>query len=220
MFESLVETLKKLIPKSHAPDPARFDDPVARITEWTPTKGGGTNFRTHKFVLIDTQRAEFKATLGARLFGGVFIAMGLFAACAFLIGGMATTGKRFEITLLIPIIFGLVFVAVGMLLLASTLKPIVFDKRSGYFWKGRRDPSQQFDAARLKNALPLAEIHALQIIREYVRGNKSSYFSFELNIVRKDGTRMNVVDHGNLDKLRGDARELAAFLNVPIWDAA
>ena len=43
--------------------------------------------------------------------------------------------------------------------------------------------------------------------------------SYELNVVLQDGSRRNVVDHGNLDALRADARELAMFLVVPLWDA-
>ncbi len=50
-------------------------------------------------------------------------------------------------------------------------------------------------------------------------GNKSSYYSYELNLVLDDGSRINVVDHGNLDRLRGDAQTLSRFLDKPVWDA-
>jgi hypothetical protein len=36
----------------------------------------------------------------------------------------------------------------------------------------------------------------------------------------KDGKRVNVIDHGDLEKVRTDARTLAEFLNKPVWDAA
>jgi len=45
------------------------------------------------------------------------------------------------------------------------------------------------------------------------------FTSYELNLVLKDGSRRNLVDHGNLPALRDDARELAGFLIVPLWDA-
>ena len=35
----------------------------------------------------------------------------------------------------------------------------------------------------------------------------------------KDGSRVNVVDHGDLAHIRQDARQLAQFLDVPVWDA-
>ena len=65
----------------------------------------------------------------------------------------------------------------------------------------------------------LDSIHALQLISEYCRGNKSSYYSYELNLVMEDGSRMNVVDHGNQAKLREDAQTLSTFLDKPAWDA-
>jgi hypothetical protein len=55
---------------------------------------------------------------------------------------------------------------------------------------------------------------------EYVTGNKSSYYSYELNLVLDDGRRINVIDHGNLDRLRSDAQPLSRFLDKPVWDAA
>ena len=68
-------------------------------------------------------------------------------------------------------------------------------------------------------ALPIAYVRALQLLPELVRGDKSSYYSYELNLVLSDGTRRNVVDHGSLAKLREDAAQLSARLNLPIWDA-
>jgi hypothetical protein len=52
-----------------------------------------------------------------------------------------------------------------------------------------------------------------------VTGNKNSYYSYELNLVLDDGSRINVVDHGNLDRLRSDAQTLSRFLDKPVWDA-
>ena len=40
-----------------------------------------------------------------------------------------------------------------------------------------------------------------------------------MNLVLHDGRRYNVVDHGDQAKIRADAQALAAFLNVPVWDA-
>jgi hypothetical protein len=34
-----------------------------------------------------------------------------------------------------------------------------------------------------------------------------------------DGSRLNVVDHGDIARLRLDAAELGLFLEVPVWDA-
>ena len=45
------------------------------------------------------------------------------------------------------------------------------------------------------------------------------FYSYEINLVLKNGRRVNVADHGDLDSLRADADMLANFLEVPVWDA-
>ena len=117
------------------------------------------------------------------------------------------------------ILIGGVFATVGGCLLYFGTKPIVFDKVRGVFWKGRKKPGEVFDRRSLKNFTGLEVVHALQIISEYCRGSKSSYYSYELNLVLKDGKRINVVDHGSIRKLREDAEILSKFLSIPVWDA-
>jgi len=50
----------------------------------------------------------------------------------------------------------------------------------------------------------LEDIHALQLISEYFRGGGSLYDCYELNLVLENGKRINVVSHGDEDKLRED----------------
>ncbi len=42
----------------------------------------------------------------------------------------------------------------------------------------------------------------------------------ELNLVLKDGRRLNVVDHGDQVRLRTEGLTLARYLGVPLWDPA
>ena len=65
----------------------------------------------------------------------------------------------------------------------------------------------------------LENIRAIQLIREYVRGNRNSYYSYELNLVCSSGDRINIVDHGSLRAIREDAEILAKYLSLPVWDA-
>ncbi len=37
-------------------------------------------------------------------------------------------------------------------------------------------------------------------------------------MILKDGKRHNIMDHGNLKKIREDAQIIAEFLNIPLWD--
>ncbi len=99
-------------------------------------------------------------------------------------------------------------------------QPIVFDKQSGYFWKGRKNPGEVYRPEAIKCWAELENIHALQLISEHCRSDKSSYYSYELNLVMKDSSRINVVDHGKHDKIRADAAALSEFLEKPVWDGS
>ena len=60
----------------------------------------------------------------------------------------------------------------------------------------------------------LNTIHALQLIKERCRTK-----NYELNLVLESGQRINVVDHGGLNRIREDANQLSQFLCIPVWDA-
>ena len=69
--------------------------------------------------------------------------------------------------------------------------------------------------------VPLAEIYALQILKEYVQSDKGGYYSYEMNLVLADASRINVVDHGDVKRIRREAAMLAAVLDmIPVWDAS
>lgn len=65
----------------------------------------------------------------------------------------------------------------------------------------------------------LDDICAIQLISEYCSGDDSSYYSYELNLVLKDASRINVIDHGNKTRILEDTQILADFLDVPVWNA-
>ena len=58
----------------------------------------------------------------------------------------------------------------------------------------------------------------LDILREAVLQIFNGY-SYQLNLVLENGSRINAVYGGDLDHLRKDAKRLAEFLKVPLWDA-
>ena len=66
----------------------------------------------------------------------------------------------------------------------------------------------------------MSEIYAIQLLSEHVQSSKNSYTSYELNLVFKDGSRMNVMDHGNARDIEAAAKKLADMLKVPIWQAS
>lgn len=104
-------------------------------------------------------------------------------------------------------------------IIKSFRKPIVFSLRENLFWKGDVSPSEHIFKNEKDeiNSVSLSDIYSLQIIPEYIRSNKSSFYSYELIIVLKNQKRVLVIDHGNLNSLRDDADKIGKFLNVPIW---
>jgi hypothetical protein len=220
MLEKLVEKLQSWA--KTAPDvfdPSRFDDPVASQTEWTPAKGGGASFRTHKIVQVDVNRLEFRGSLGAKVFYSIFFFAGLGLLAGFSIEKISSGEFPLNADTIIPLLMGFLFAIIGGCMFYFGTAPIVFDKYKRAFWKGRKTPEDIYNKNSLKYFTTLENIHALQLISEYCRGNKSSYYSYELNLVLKNGNRINVVDHGNPAKLREDTQILSTFLNKPIWDA-
>jgi hypothetical protein len=219
MFKKLIEKLQGLAKARNTFDPSHFGDPIAMQTEWTPAKGGGASFRTHTLMEIDTNRLEFKASIGARLFYSVFMLMGMAALIVFPIASSSSGEFSLSANMIMPMLICLVFVVAGGIMFYFGTAPIVFDKYKGVFWKGRRAPDEMYEGKNLKHFAMLADIHALQLVSEYCHGDKSSYYSYELNLVLKNGSRINVVDHGNPAKLREDAQVLSIFLGKPVWDA-
>lgn len=218
MFEKFKSLIKKASERTPF-DPSKFNDSLAMTTPWTPLKGGGTNFRTHQLVQMNYNRIEFKATLGAKFFAALFMTVGVAIPAWIGYDTYQKTGILFQREILFTVLFGLLFFGIGALLFYSFAKPVIFDKTKGMYWKGWKPPQRYLSKMENKNSSRISDIHALQLISEFVRSDKSSYFSYELNLVLRDGTRLNVVDHGKADKLREDAKLLADFLGVPVWDA-
>ena len=220
MFDKLVEKLKELVGNRVPPDPSQFNDPVAERTEWSPKKSGGANFCTHRLEQAGPMSVEFRPTVMARMLYGLFFVAGIGVLVMVVYPRLQNGTIEFDMQLIMPAVLGMVFTAVGVALLYYGGRKIVFDRRRGYFWKGHKAPDLYRPGAGSKSAVALGDIHALQIISEFCRGSKgSSYYSYELNLVLEDASRINVVDHGAINKLRDDADKLAQFLGKPVWDA-
>ena len=148
----------------------------------------------------------FKTSLGAYAFGILFLAVGAIALAAVLgvsVLEWAAMPPGIGLFALIPC----VLMAVGAFLLWwFRRKEARFDQYTGQCTQGVTTHS-------------LRDVEAIQLVREYVRGDKSSYYSYELNLVRGDASRLNVTDHGSLRVIRADADLLARYLSMPVWDA-
>lgn len=219
MLNKIKKILKKVSEWKPSFDPSKFNDDVALKTEWSPLKGGGTNFKTHKLVAIDYNRVEFKATIGAKLFSLIFFTVGLAVPVIFWINDIQANGGILDSGFLFIVLFGLLFMTAGGWMFYSFAKPVIFDKTKGMYWKDWKAPKRYLAKVDEDDSSRISNIYSLQIIPELVRSDNKSYVSYELNLVLKDGSRMNVVDHGDPLQLLEDAQKLSDFLGVPVWDA-
>ncbi|WP_272022464.1 hypothetical protein [Olleya namhaensis] len=174
-----------------------------------PAVSGGANFETH--VLSQTRYGfKFKPSLGFALFTLLFVSV----AYAFLYAGIALYIKtqNFDFIFSLVTLVGTMFFIAGNYLLISYFSPIVFNKHSNRFYRG-------FNKHNSKKSTVLSNIVALQIIGETISGENGNYKSFELNLVLKDASRINVVDHGKLKTIIIDTEVLSKHFNIPIWHA-
>ena len=174
-----------------------FEDELAFRISWDPLVGGGTNFCTHRLQKTSglmNNSIEFKPTFIAYLVSISFVVIGLIAILS---SGSSGSGALIALA---PLGFGLWY------LRQLVKQKLVFNSASRVFYKNTT--SYGFD-----------NICAIQLLREYVRGNKNSYYSYELNLVCTNGERINIVDHGALHAIREDASILADYLSIPVWDA-
>jgi hypothetical protein len=220
MLNKIKHALKKLSSWKPSFDPSKFGDEVAMKTEWSPLKGGGSNFQTHKLVVMNYNRFEFKSTLGAKIFSFIFLTVGIAMPILFGREMIYEIRDLYQSEFLFILLFGLVFTTVGGWLFYSFAKPVIFDKTLGLYWKGWNKPKHYMAKMEEGISSRIGDIYALQIIPELIRSDNKSYVSYELNLVLEDGSRMNVVDHGSPEKIRDDAKKLAEFLDVSIWDAS
>ena len=219
MLKKFVEMMRGVLFRDKF-DPSGLGDPVAMQTGWTPAKSGGikTYFVTHKLAGPNPDRLEFQASTSLKLSYILFLGFGMAGLivffCMILFGWYPVDWDTIP-----PIGACLVLTLMGVYMFYFGSTPIVFDRRCGFFWKGRKNPDHVFDSGTLKHFAELEKIHALQLISRQSLLRFFCYHYFELNLVLEDGKRINVVDHGNQIRLREDAGTLSAFLDKPVWDA-
>ena len=187
------------------------DDPVAKLTKWDPLVTGGANFRTHKMKKVGFHSYVSAPTVGYHIFYGIFLLFGLGA----LVGAYFTIKESLLVVLMLSVM-GVLFTAVGVYLGRKAHKPFTIDLDLGTFYRGRSyDP---YDDNAEGDSGSIRDIHAIQILVERVSGDKSTYPSYEINLVLKDGRRVNVMDHGRHKRISEEVNLLKEVLDVPVWD--
>lgn len=194
------------------------DDPVAQKVSWDPARPGGFSFKAQ--TLTETSLAITIGRSTAALLSGLFFLIPGALSCRAALGSFEETGD---------ILFGIIFFLGGLAIMGSGYyffirqKKFTIDKRRGVYFVGKE--YRQGISVPLDEQGKVSEIHALQLLAETVSSTnpdtktRSSYTSYEINLVFKNGSRLNIMDHRKLDHIEKSARILAAYLKVPVWQA-
>jgi hypothetical protein len=206
--------------EARKPERPWADDPIAKSIEWDePAVGGGGV--GHKLYYVGSSRVEFRPAHPRSWYISTQL-MGVGAAAIIYF----SSGSTEQIILALLSFIGLG--ALGWLLFLFALKPVVFDKSSGLFWQGKKKAEQVSGNPPAKYSGRIDDIYALQLILTYFimespesAKDSRTYPQYQVNLVMKNGTRINVVEYssGSSDRSIKNARALSLFLGKPLWDA-
>jgi len=197
------------------PPPKDFNDDFAKQIDWTPLEDKSSSYKTHHLHQVSDSRIEYKASISMKFNSSISVLTGF--ALTF-ISSSSEQPKFF-------LIVGILTICAGLYWFLFGAKPMAFDKAEGVFLKGR-EQIKKFNDNRMKaKPVKLDQIHAIQLISEYITGqsgfNNSDdvrFHSYEINLVLINGERVNVIDHGDGFQVLSDAEKLSSFLEVPVWN--
>lgn len=213
----MLSSIKKFFGIKEEPplNPAIFNHPLAEKTSWEPLKHGGASYKNVDLIKVDNNTLEYKPNITSKIFAYLL----LIGPILFLIIShfifKSTNNSSDVFMLLVPIIITIT----GAVTTYFLHRPHKFDKKLGYHYKSYKTPTSKRDIKKTHGWTPLSSVEALQIIKERVRTKNSSYKSYEINLVLENGSRRNVIDHGNYEAVKKNAETISEFLGVPYWDA-
>ena len=179
------------------------NDPVAEITYWQPMTKGASNFRMQ----------EIKQTKEALIIQPSF-EVKLFCA-AFISVGVTPIAIRYSLNwqhldfILDPIISPTsIFIIIGFLIgwVLMKRRVVISKVKQTIYTSGQK--------------VPLHMVYALQVITNIAGGRGHGvYRNSELNLVLKDGNRINLLNHGDEAYFKHQELQLSNLLSVPVWQA-
>ena len=163
----------------------------------------GPKFRSHTIV-FDKNTAYLKPTVSSLLFCVVYIVVGLFLLLLAAI--VYFNNEQIDLTIFLGA-FGVAITTFGFTLIQPFMKQVFFDKNTGKF-KNNIDRSVKIE-----------NIVSLQILNKMITSKHGlSYPCYELNLFTKNGRRVNVLNHNDIEQLTKDAEQLVKFLSVELID--
>ena len=163
----------------------------------------GPKFRSHT-VIFKEDAAYLKPTISSLLFCVIYIVVGLFLVLL----GLFVYLKNNQVDFMIFLSgIGIAITTFGFTLIQPFMKQVTFDKKRGTFKNNIDRP------------VKIENIISLQIINKMITSKHGlSYPCYELNMFTKNGRRVNILNHNDLNQLKSDAEQLARFLSVELID--
>lgn len=215
VLNNLVKKVKELTKEVNS-NPSEFNDTLATKVSWEPQINSYKNFKSSKLKIIDSSRLMYVPSLGTLITSSILILIGIGPIGLFIYALFYGTIINFSAILFVPF-FGIIWIIVGLFIRYS-VKIRNFDKVKGYYWVGKKPARAVNGTTQNKNKVPLEQIHAIQLIRKKHQGSDTTVTGYELNLILKDTSRLNIENHSSLRAVRKNASQLGRFLNVPVWD--
>ena len=169
--------------------------------EWHSLKPGGRILTAQKLSIQASELLQIVTTREGYYRPILFI----FLPIIMLLSNLGKYQKFIELEIIIV----LICLIYGIMELIEVTKPINFNKRLGLFWKGKGNPQNE--------AIGLKDIVALQIISEVLLRKHDYIESYEVNLVLKNGARINIIDQIKSDEFDNIIESLKIFLDVPVY---
>lgn len=170
---------------------------------------GSANFEQH-YLEITQKYLKVKPSKKLFVFYGIFAVIGLFFIFVPFFAENASDDPVWPIS-----IFGTVFFLIGAWLIKSSLSrpyPYIDLNDRIFYPDGRREDSLRAEST----GLPLSDATHLEISSRHIRGNKSSYTCYTLEIVYPDNRKYILLKHGALAAFMRDARLFARHTGLPL----
>lgn len=163
----------------------------------------GPKFLSHT-VVIKGQTAYLIPTISSMLFCVLYIAVGVFLMS--LASYVQWQSGQLDFAIFVGG-FGIAITTFGVSLIQPFLKIANFNKSTDVFKNGQ------------DRNVKLQHIVSMQINNKMVKRKQAlSYECYELNMLTKNGRRINILNHNNMKQLQLDAMLLSQFLKVQVLD--
>jgi hypothetical protein len=178
---------------------------------WQPATSWASNFQSHQLARTGSNKLEFIPTTVTKILFAFLVCLPAIAFRMFSYGWFIGVAP-FK-TVILGLVAGLVFAFAGRSIYNIAFTPRVFDLNQQFYYAVEK--SLLGNITETKKAL--SDVIALQLLtKEVVDSESNNYNSYELNLVLKDGSRQNVICHGNFKNLKKDSDTLSMYLNVPV----